>query len=244
MRSHMAHRPVFFALILAFLAGVFLLTGDALAEDKDAAPGQMHTAGAQTRINGVVLTQEQIGELEATYGVRPLPGDYWYDARSGLYGVVGQQAMGSMLPGHSFGKLRADASKGNSGVFMNGRELTMVEVGYINILLGGLTLPGRYWLDANGNCGIEGLDVPLVNFYVAAQSRFNPGGGEFQGGYDAGGDGYGYNYDAGGGYQGGYDAGGGGDNFWSSQYGAGNYDSDNSRGYVSVPGHGPVGYGF
>ena len=34
------------------------------------------------------------------------------------------------------------------------------------------------------------------------------------------------------------------DNFWSSGLGAGNYDSDNQRGYVNVPGHGPVGYGF
>lgn len=41
-----------------------------------------------------------------------------------------------------------------------------------------------------------------------------------------------------------YRGSGGGDNFWSSRFGAGNYDSGNQRGYVSVPGHGPVGYGF
>jgi hypothetical protein len=34
------------------------------------------------------------------------------------------------------------------------------------------------------------------------------------------------------------------DNFWSTRFSAGNYDSGNQRGYVSVPGHGPVGYGF
>jgi len=38
--------------------------------------------------------------------------------------------------------------------------------------------------------------------------------------------------------------GGGGDNTWSTRFSAGNYDNDNSRGYVSVPGYGPVGYGF
>jgi hypothetical protein len=38
--------------------------------------------------------------------------------------------------------------------------------------------------------------------------------------------------------------GGGGDNFWSSRFGAGNFDRGNTRGYVSVPGYGPVGYGF
>jgi len=41
-----------------------------------------------------------------------------------------------------------------------------------------------------------------------------------------------------------YTGGGGGDNFWTSRFSAGNYDSGGQRGYVSVPGHGPVGYGF
>ena len=36
----------------------------------------------------------------------------------------------------------------------------------------------------------------------------------------------------------------GGDNFWSSRYSAGNSNADNSQGYVNVPGHGPVGYGY
>lgn len=38
-------------------------------------------------------------------------------------------------------------------------------------------------------------------------------------------------------------SGGGGDNFWSSRFSAGNYNSQ-GQGYVSVPGYGPVGYGF
>lgn len=41
---------------------------------------------------------------------------------------------------------------------------------------------------------------------------------------------------------------GGGDNFWTSRFSAGNYYTDASgapsQGYVSVPGYGPVGYGF
>jgi hypothetical protein len=39
-------------------------------------------------------------------------------------------------------------------------------------------------------------------------------------------------------------AGGGGDNFWSTRFSAGNYNEDNSVGYVSVPGVGPVSYGM
>lgn len=37
---------------------------------------------------------------------------------------------------------------------------------------------------------------------------------------------------------------GGGDRFWSSGYSAGNSNADNSQGYVSVPGYGPVSYGM
>ncbi len=37
----------------------------------------------------------------------------------------------------------------------------------------------------------------------------------------------------------------GGDNFWSSgNYSGGNYNANNTEGYVSVPGYGPVSYGF
>ena len=166
---------------------------------------------SEVRINGSVVTPELLQEFEALYGVRPVPGDYWYDTFSGLYGIMGQPAGGMMMPGHMLGQMPENASAGNTGVFVNGRHLTIVEVNYIAAFLQTPAIPGRYWFDAYGNWGIEGLPVPLVNFYEVARA----GGGS-----------------------------GGGDNFWSSHFSAGNYDSGNSRGYVSVPGHGPVGYGF
>jgi hypothetical protein len=168
-------------------------------------------ADLPVRINGLVMTPELLIEFEALYGVRPIPGDYWYDSNSGLYGAMGHQAAGMMMPGHMLGEMPANASGGNTGVFMNGRNLTSVEVNYIATLLQTPAMPGRYWLDAYGNCGIEGLPIPLVNFYEVSRMRFGSGGG---------------------------------DNFWSSHFSAGNSDSGNTRGYVSVPGHGPVGYGF
>ena len=168
-------------------------------------------AASEVRINGSVLTPELLNEFEAFYGVKPVAGDYWYDSNSGLYGVMGHQAAGMMMPGHVLGEMPANASGGDTGVFMNGRNLTAVEVNYIAVLLQTPAMPGRYWLDAYGNCGMEGLPVPLVNFYEVSRQRFGSGGG---------------------------------DNFWSSHFGAGNSDNGNTRGYVSVPGHGPVGYGF
>lgn len=165
-------------------------------------------------INGILLTEEQISELEKTYNGKPLPGKYWYDTRSGLYGVVGFPAFGFMLPGHSYGTLGRNASNGNTGIYVNGRELPETEWLIWSQLLGYLIQPGRYWLDGNGNAGFEGSSVSTENLYVAAGRNAYRGSGS------------------------------GGDNFWSSRFSAGNYDSGNQRGYVSVPGHGPVGYGF
>jgi hypothetical protein len=172
-------------------------------------PGQ----GAIT-INGRALSADELAGLVATYNVQPLPGDYWYDTHSGLYGVVGYQAFGFMLPGHQFGALQANVSNGNTGVFVNGRHLPQPEWLIWSQLLGYAIQQGRYWLDGQGNAGYEGNPVPADNLYVAAQR--NAYGG----------------------------AGGGGDNQWSTRFSAGNYDQGGSRGYVSVPGYGPIGYGF
>ncbi|MFC2088528.1 hypothetical protein ACFLSX_02920 [Calditrichota bacterium] len=165
-------------------------------------------------INGLVLSNNQISELEQTYQVKPLPGNYWYDINSGLYGVIGYPTFGFMLPGHDFGKLKKNASNGDTGVFVNERELPQSEWAVWSQLLGYWIQPGNYWLDENGNAGYVGNPIPTENLYIAAQR--NAYGGSS----------------------------GGGDNFWSSRFGAGNYDSGNQQGYISVPGHGPIGYGF
>ena len=69
--------------------------------------------------------------------------------------------------------------------------------------------------DAAGQAGYEGNPMPVINLYQAAQQRAAAGQGS-----------------------------GGGDNMWNTRFRAGNYDSGNTRGYVSVPGYGHIGYGF
>lgn len=165
-------------------------------------------------VNGRVLSAEQLAQLEETYGVTPLPGKYWYDAVSGLYGAVGYEAYGFMFPGHEFGTLDRNASRGNTSVFVNGRELPQSEWLIWSYMLGYPIQMGAYWLDAQGNAGYVGNPNPTVNLFVAASQNA---------------------------YQG---QGGSGDNFWSSRFSAGNSNASNTQGYVSVPGHGPVGYGF
>lgn len=164
------------------------------------------------QVNGRTLSAAQLQLLRSTYGQEPLPGRYWYDARTGFFGQLGGPAIGMMHPGHDFGGLPSDASNGTSGVIVNDRNLTLGEVQYLQTIVGAAIMPQRYWMDAAGNVGYEGSSAPIGNLYMLAQraaSNWN-----------------------------------GGDNFWSSRYGSGNYNADNSAGYVSVPGYGAVSYGM
>jgi hypothetical protein len=218
------------AMVVLSILGIASLMGDgsssspgeavatrASGAEVEVAPVQAgpRTSPAQAKvvINGRVLVARQIRELGAQYRVEPQPGEYWYDARSGLYGIVGMPSAGFMLPGHDFGALPANASGGQTNVFVNGRNLPQAEVMVLSALWGMYIQPGRYWLDGTGNVGYEGVPIPVGNLYALVQAQGAMGGG-------------------------------GGDGFWNSRFSAGNYNADNSQGYVSVPGYGPVGYGF
>ena len=163
-------------------------------------------------VNGTSLDGPQLAEIEQHYGVAPRPGRYWYDTESGLYGVVGFPAFGFMKPGHDFGPVSDRASNGNSGVMINGRELSLSEWGLWSLTLKSPIQEGNYWLDQWGNVGVEGQSLPLFNFAVAASGRVG-GGGQSS------------------------------DGFWTSRWSAGNVNAQ-GEGYVSVPGHGPVDFGF
>lgn len=175
------------------------------------------SSDGEVTINGRTLSADEVAGLAATYGVEPLPGNYWYDAMSGLYGVVGYQAYSYMYPGHEFGQLDPNVSAGDTGVYVNGRHLPQSEWVIWSYMLGAAIDPGYYWLDAQGNAGYVGNPIPTVNLFMAAQQNA---------------------------YQGQGGGGSGGDNSWSTRFSAGNSNADNTQGYVSVPGHGPIGYGF
>jgi hypothetical protein len=138
------------------------------------------TDKTQTVINGVTLTAQQKSEFAKIYGIPPLAGTFWYDTRSGLWGVDGREAFGVLRPGHNFGQLSPTASRGTTGVFINGRQINLAEALYIRNLLGSV-LPGRWWLDgATGYFGLEGSTIPAGNLYLAAraaQARSSGGGG-------------------------------------------------------------------
>jgi hypothetical protein len=109
-------------------------------------------------VNGVRLRDSEVAELERMAGVKRAPlrdGTYWYDPVSGAWGARGGPTLGFRRAGLKVGgSLRASASNGHTGVFVNGRELHRLDVLALERL--GQVRLGRYWLDALGNFGREG----------------------------------------------------------------------------------------
>lgn len=108
-------------------------------------------------VNGVRLTDREVAELEHGDRGRQLPlhdGTYRYDAISGAWGAQGGPTLGFRRAGLAIGgPLRASASNGHTGVFVNGRELHRLDVLALRRL--GQEWLGRYCLDALGNFGRE-----------------------------------------------------------------------------------------
>ena len=164
-----------------FAAGLGLILLVGLAPPAAAEKGKRPNTGAQGQsqvfVNGSALTREQVASLERAYGVPVQAGRYWYDQTAGLWGKEGMSPTGQIHPGLNLGgTLKADASAGKTGVFINGRELTAVEVTQLQHMFG-VILPGRYWLNAQGIGGYEGGPA---QFNLAA-SAGKKGGGMYGG---------------------------------------------------------------
>ena len=128
------------------------------------------SAGQQVgmSINGQRLTQQQIMQL-ANFGIQAQPGSYWYDPMSGAWGVWGQPTAGFVAPGIPVAPLPAQASNGNTGIFVNARNIPISEAMYLQQLAGAPIMPGQYWLDARGNAGAVGQPAQ-INFLQRAQA--------------------------------------------------------------------------
>jgi hypothetical protein len=135
-------------------------------------------SGRNVVINGTRLSDEKVGLLEQRYHVKIQDGTYWYDKVCGAWGLEGGPTAGFILPNLAIGgPLKADASKGSTGVFVNGRELHIYDVLALQQLIG-TVMPGRYWLDGQGNVGIEGGSwlFNLIRIAQAAHTRRGQGG--------------------------------------------------------------------
>ncbi|CAN6444337.1 unnamed protein product [Victoria cruziana] len=75
-------------------------------------------------VNGKTIPEKLVRKAEKQAG--PIyPGTYWYDPRAGFWGVMGQPCTGIIPPSiEEFDyPMPKDCSGGNTGVFVNGREL-------------------------------------------------------------------------------------------------------------------------
>ncbi len=162
-------------------------------------------------VNGQALDAATLNQLETLYHLQIADGAYWYDPVCGAAGPAGGPTLAFIVPGLRLGgALRPDASNGNTGVFVNGRELPAYDLVGLTRLVGYIA-PGRYFLDAMGNAGTEG-GPPIVNLLVASQRQSGGGGGGwYSGSAQAGG-----NEQGGTGYVMGKDASG---NTWGASYG-------------------------
>jgi hypothetical protein len=158
--------------------------------------GAQAQAQGGVHINGNLISPDQIRQLGGNPDAIPA-GNYWYDGVSGLFGTVGGGAQGVTSPGLPFGPMPAGVSgSGMTGIFINGREITMQEAQYLTGIVGGQIPQGRYFLQANGNAGQEGGPV-AINLYAAAKAH---GGGRGGGGGGGGGQATYIGTDGGGGY--------------------------------------------
>lgn len=129
-------------------------------------------------VNDVALSPDLTQALQQLFIAvvhQPLPpGHYWYDRMSGAMGRDGGPAA-VLLPANLSlpGRLRADASRGTMPVFINGRQLTAVDVQVLSQWLRTPLQPGRFWVDGQSNFGYEG--GPMIGNLAMIAQR-NSGG--------------------------------------------------------------------
>jgi hypothetical protein len=145
-------------------------------------------AFADVVVNGATLSPDTLQQLHQL-GVPAQHGQWWYDARTGAFGALHGPTAGFLPAGLPLGgPLRADASGGGDGryggVFINGRELHPQDVAALARLVGQV-IPGRYWVDAAGNFGLEGGGVLGNLNAIAAASGNGPRGTAASGCNDA-----------------------------------------------------------
>jgi hypothetical protein len=166
-------------LCLVGLAG--LLSVSVLCIGADASPignaNAIESMVAQNRniqFNGKPLTASGLAtlqQLESYFGTQLADGTYWYDARTGAFGNWGGPTVGFLVPGLNLaGPLPKNASGGGTRVFINGREIHPVDLSNLQQMVQTQILPGRYFVEANGNAGYEGGPV-MLNILQASQQN-------------------------------------------------------------------------
>ncbi|KAL3844499.1 hypothetical protein ACJIZ3_001902 [Penstemon smallii] len=84
----------------------------------------VEVGGSQVYVNGHFIPDRVVKKAEKLAG--PIqPGEYWYDIQAGFWGVMGHPCLGIIMPDiEEFNyPIPEKCAAGNTGVFINGREL-------------------------------------------------------------------------------------------------------------------------
>lgn len=123
-------------------------------------------------VNGQKVPISELKAIKINYGITIGDGNYWYDSRCGAWGFKNGPTQG-FIPARLKvgGYLKSTASNGKTNVFVNGRELPLVDVRALQRIIN--VVPGRFWLDDKGNGGYEGMAPTFNLVYLTRQKGGN-----------------------------------------------------------------------
>ncbi|XP_074264974.1 uncharacterized protein LOC141587390 isoform X2 [Silene latifolia] len=126
---------------------------------------------AEVYVNGQAIPYRLIKTAEKLAG--PIqPGEYWYDPKAGFWGVMGHQCIGIIPPFiQEFGyPMPENCSRGDSDVFVNGRELQESDLELLARRGLPTTISMRYIVDISGKVVDERTKDFIVNLGRLAPS--------------------------------------------------------------------------